>query len=68
MPVLSKKQVERIDAEYQRLRMGVLALDELLRKRDAEIAELRREVEELHEKLRRKEDETAELREDEGYA
>ena len=60
MPVLSKKQVERIDAEYQRLRMGVLALDELLRKRDAEIAELRREVEDLHAELKR--------REDEGYA
>ena len=60
MPVLTKKQVARIDAEYQRLRMGVVALDELLKKRDARIALLEKEVEELHAELKR--------REDDGYA
>ena len=40
--------------------MGVVALDELLKKRDARIALLEKEVEELHAELKR--------REDDGYA
>ena len=60
MPVLTKKQVERINVEVKRLRLGVLALDELLKKRDAEVERLKAEVACLHAELKR--------REDDGYA
>ena len=51
MPVLTKKQVARIDAEVERLRLGVVALDQILKKKDARIVELEAEIEELKKKL-----------------